>query len=155
MLPPRRVVTGHRADGTAIVLTDGPAPKIDRKPSGITSTLIWSSDAMPVPMPLGTEIEDFGLRVLGTEPPRNGSRFCVNDFPPGNARYMHRTDTLDYAIVLDGEIEMEMDEGTTVLHAGDVVVQRGTNHAWINRSQANARIAFVLIDALPSGTEPA
>jgi hypothetical protein len=81
-LPTRRVVTGHRADGTAIVLTDGPAPKVDRKPSGITSTLIWSSDATPVPLAAGTDIEDLGLRALGTEPPANGSRFCVNDFPP-------------------------------------------------------------------------
>ena len=59
---------------------------------------------------------------------------------------MHRTETVDYAIVLSGEIVAIMDEGETLLHAGDVLIQRGTNHAWANRSQAPARVAFVLID---------
>ena len=64
---------------------------------------------------------------------------------------MHRTETIDYAIVLEGEIEMDMDGSTVMMKAGDVMVQRGTNHAWANRSTARARVAFVLIDAAPLG----
>jgi uncharacterized cupin superfamily protein len=64
---------------------------------------------------------------------------------------MHRTETIDYVIVLEGEIEMDMDDSTVKLKAGDIMVQRGTNHAWANRGQARARVAFVLIDADPLG----
>jgi uncharacterized cupin superfamily protein len=64
---------------------------------------------------------------------------------------MHRTESIDYVIVLDGEIDMDMDNSTVTLKAGDVMVQRGTNHAWANRSKARARVAFVLIDAEPLG----
>jgi uncharacterized cupin superfamily protein len=64
---------------------------------------------------------------------------------------MHRTETIDYVVVMEGEIEMEMDDSTIVLRAGDVLVQRGTHHAWINRSGAPARVAFVLVDAVPLG----
>ena len=72
-------------------------------------------------------------------------------FPPGNQPHMHRTETIDYVIVIDGEIEMDMDQSTVKLKAGDIMVQRGTNHAWVNRSDAPARLAFVLIDAKPLG----
>jgi quercetin dioxygenase-like cupin family protein len=75
----------------------------------------------------------------------------VIDFPPGNAAHMHRTETIDYVIVLEGEIEMDMDRSTVRLKAGDVMVQRGTNHAWANRGSTRARVAFVLIDAEPIG----
>jgi uncharacterized cupin superfamily protein len=64
---------------------------------------------------------------------------------------MHRTETIDYVIVIDGEIEMDMDASTVKLKAGDILVQRGTNHAWANRSGRNARVAFVLVDAKPLG----
>jgi uncharacterized cupin superfamily protein len=64
---------------------------------------------------------------------------------------MHRTDTIDYVIVIEGEIDMDMDDSTVTLKQGDVMVQRGTNHAWANRSGARARVAFVLIDAEPLG----
>jgi uncharacterized cupin superfamily protein len=63
----------------------------------------------------------------------------------------HRTETLDYVIVLEGEIEMDMDDSTVTLKAGDVLIQRGTNHTWMNRSQQRARIAVVLVDAKPLG----
>ena len=92
-----------------------------------------------------------GARILGTAPPPKGTRFAVIDFPPGNTAHMHRTETIDYVIVLEGEIEMDMDQSTVRLKAGDVMVQRGTNHAWANRSSARARVAFVLIDAEPLG----
>jgi len=88
---------------------------------------------------------------MGTAPPANGTRFAVIDFPPGNTPRMHRTETIDYVIVLEGEIEMDMDDSTVKMKAGDVMVQRGTNHAWANRSDKRARVAFVLIDAVPLG----
>ena len=75
------------------------------------------------------------------------TRFAVIDFPPGNKPHMHRTETVDYVIVIEGEIEMDMDDSTVKLKAGDVLVQRGTNHAWVNRSDKMARVAFVLVDA--------
>jgi quercetin dioxygenase-like cupin family protein len=144
----RRVVTGHDAGNVAKVLIDGPAT--NTRP-GSASTLIWCTDAMPADIALGEDIEDMGARALGTPPPPNGTRFTVNDIPPGNAPVMHRTETLDYVIVLSGEIDMDLDGSTTRLKAGDVVIQRGTNHAWINRGTETARVAFVLIDAKPLG----
>jgi quercetin dioxygenase-like cupin family protein len=149
--PIRRVVTGHDARGVAKVLLDGCATNAKFPASGAVSTLIWSTDATPAEIALGETIEDMGARVLGTPPPENGTRFCVIDFPPGNVPVMHRTDTIDYAIVLSGELAMDLDEGSVTLRAGDVLVQRGTNHAWANRSDAPARVAFVLIDAKPLG----
>jgi uncharacterized cupin superfamily protein len=73
------------------------------------------------------------------------------EFAPGIASEMHRTETIDYIAVLDGEIDMDMDDSTVKLRAGDVMVQRGTNHAWVNRSKAPARLAIVLLDAKPLG----
>ena len=90
-----------------------------------------------------------GARKLGTAPPAGGTRFTINDIPPGARGAMHRTETLDYVIVLSGELDMEMDDTSVTLRAGDVMVQRGTNHAWINRGTEYARVAFVLIDAKP------
>jgi quercetin dioxygenase-like cupin family protein len=92
-----------------------------------------------------------GARVLGTPPPENGTRFTVNEIVPGSAAVMHRTETLDYAIVIAGEIVMELDDSSVTLQAGDVVIQRGTNHAWVNRGSEPAYVAFVLIDAQPLG----
>jgi quercetin dioxygenase-like cupin family protein len=153
ILPPiRRVVTGHDANNVAKVLMDGPATNHKESRPGSRSTLIWSSDATPADISVGEDIEDLGARKLGTAPPENGTRFTINDIPPGRPGRMHRTETLDYAIVLSGEVDMEMDDGATVkLKAGDVVVQRGTNHSWINRGTGPARIAFILIDAKPLG----
>lgn len=150
-LPPiRRVVTGHDANGVARVLIDGPATNVRSSRPGSASTLIWSSDEMPVDIAIGENAEDYGARVLGTAPPENGTRFTINDIPPGRPGLMHRTETLDYAIVLVGEVDMVMDnEATVTLKTGDVVVQRGTNHSWVNRGNAPARIAFVLLDAKP------
>jgi|SRR5579875_1665467 quercetin dioxygenase-like cupin family protein len=146
----RRVVTGH--DGqTAKVLIDGPATNAKYPAPGVVSTLIWCTDSAPAKIPAGTAIEDMGARILGTAPPPRGTRFAVIDFQPGNKPHMHRTETIDYVIVLEGEIEMDMDQSTVKLKAGDVMVQRGTNHAWANRSKARARVAFVLIDAEPLG----
>jgi quercetin dioxygenase-like cupin family protein len=142
------VVTGHDANQIAKVLIDAPAANRRRSKSGGMATLIWCTDRMPADILTG---EDMGARVLGTPPPPNGTRFTVNDIPPGRTGPMHRTETIDYVIVLAGEIEMEMDDSTIKLKAGDVLVQRGTNHAWINRGPAPARVAFILIDAAPLG----
>lgn len=149
--PVRRVVTGHDASNVAKVIVDAPATNERRPPSGLISTLIWCSDATPADMPVGETFEDMGARKLGTPPPPNGTRFAVIDFPPGCPPSMHRTETIDYVIVVSGEIDMDMDDSTVKLKAGDVVVQRGTNHAWANRGTETARIAVVLVDAKPLG----
>ena len=106
---------------------------------------------MPVDIAVGEDVEDMGARQLRTQPPPNGSRFIVMEFQPGIRSEMHRTETIDYIAVLDGEIEMDMDDSTVKLKAGDVMVQRGTNHCWVNRSTRPARVALVLLDAEPLG----
>jgi quercetin dioxygenase-like cupin family protein len=147
--PVRRVVTGHDAGGTAKVILDRPATNAKFPAPGVISAMIWCTDRAPADISLGEDIEDMGARILGTAPPPRGSRFAVIDFPPGNQARMHRTETIDYVIVMEGEIEMDMDDSTIKLKAGDVMVQRGTNHAWANRGDRRARVAFVLIDAEP------
>jgi quercetin dioxygenase-like cupin family protein len=149
--PIRRVVTGHDMTGTAKVLIDAPATNWKSSSPGTVSTLIWSTDATPADIAPGEAIEDRGARILGTAPPARGTRFAVIDFPPGNSARMHRTETIDYVVVIAGEIDMDLDDSTVHLKAGDVMVQRGTNHAWINRGNALARLAFVLIDAVALG----
>jgi len=147
----RRVITGHDQHNVAKVLTDGPATNAKYPSPGTVSTMIWCTDSAPAKMPIGEAIEDMGARMIGTAPPANGTRFAVIDFPPGNHPHMHRTETVDYVIVIEGEIDMDMDDSTVKLKAGDVMVQRGTNHAWANRSDKRARVAFVLVDAEPLG----
>ena len=165
MKPVRRVVTGHR-NGKAVMLYDSAAPNQKlRQASGLVSTLIWVTDESPADISGGA---DRAAREIGVPPPRRGSIFRVVDFPPeqgarsreailremgvaahGAARHpgMHRTRSVDYAIVLEGEIDMLLDDAEVHLRAGDVLVQQGTNHAWVNRGAATCRIAFVLIDA--------
>jgi quercetin dioxygenase-like cupin family protein len=149
--PIRRLVTGHDAHSVAKILMDAAATNWKSSSPGTVSTLIWSTDATPADIAAGEAIEDGGARILGTAPPANGTRFTVIDFPPGNTGRMHRTETIDYVIVVAGEIDMDLDDSTVHLRAGDVMVQRGTNHAWVNRGSAPARLAFVLIDAKPLG----
>jgi hypothetical protein len=162
----RRVVTGHR-DGKAVVLYDGPAPNRKvRQASGVVSTLLWVTDESPADIS-GTA--DRAERELGVPPPPNGSIFRVVEFPPEAAKpmsreavlremglsgpsdsrhaAMHRTRSIDYAVVMEGEIDMLLDDVEVHLAAGDVLVQQGTNHAWVNRGTRPCRIAFVLIDA--------
>jgi mannose-6-phosphate isomerase-like protein (cupin superfamily) len=149
--PIRRFVTGHDVNKVAKVIMAGAATNAKHPSAGTVSTLIWSTDQTPADIAIGENVEDLGARIIGTAPPANGTRFAVIDFPPGNAPRMHRTETIDYVIVLEGEIEMDMDGSTVKMKAGDVMVQRGTNHAWANRSDTRARVAFVLIDAVPLG----
>src|SRR2546426_8333552 len=151
-LPPvRRVVTGHGANQVAKILIDGVATNRRTSKSGGMSTLIWCTDRTPADISVGENAEDMGARVLGTPPPPNGTWFTVNDIPAGRRGPMQRTEPIDYVIVLAGELEMQMDDSTVKLKAGDVLVQRGTNHAWINRGAEPARVAFILVDAKPLG----
>ena len=149
--PIRRVVTGHDAGTVAKVISDAPATNAKYPGPGMVSTMIWCTDRTPADIAVGERVEDMGARILGTAPPAMGSRFAVIDFPPGNRPHMHRTETIDYVIVIEGEIDMDMDASTVRLKAGDVMVQRGTNHAWANRGDKRARVAFVLLDAVPLG----
>jgi quercetin dioxygenase-like cupin family protein len=149
--PVRRVVTGHSGKNVAKVIREGAAANSKTPRQGVASTLIWCTDAMPADISIGEDTEDMGARILGTAPPENGSRFIVMEFAPGIASEMHRTETIDYIAVLDGEIDMQMDDSTVTLSTGDVMVQRGTNHAWVNRGKVPARLAIVLLDAKPLG----
>ena len=147
----RRIITGHDGEGVAQVMTDGLADNTRWSNSGAASTLIWCTDGTPANIPVGADFEDMGARIVGTQPPPHGSRFAVIEFPPGAPTAMHRTESIDYVICLEGEIDMDMDRSTVTMKAGDVMVQRGTNHSWVNRSAAPARVAFILLDANPLG----
>jgi quercetin dioxygenase-like cupin family protein len=149
--PLRRVVTGHDANNVAKVILDGAPTNARHGAAGNVSTLIWCTDSAPADIAVGEDVEDMGARKLGTSPPPNGTRVTVIDFPPGNKPAMHRTETIDYVFVLAGEIDMDMDDSTVRLKQGDTMVQRGTNHSWVNRSEKPARLAFVLVDAKPLG----
>jgi quercetin dioxygenase-like cupin family protein len=149
--PIRRVVTGHDAKNVAKVINEGAAANTKTPREGVASTLMWCTDSMPAGIGIGADAEDMGARILGTAPPANGTRFIVMEFAPGIESEMHRTETIDYIAVLDGEIDMDMDDSTVKLRAGDVMVQRGTNHAWVNRGTVPARLAIVLLDAKPLG----
>jgi len=149
--PIRRVITGHDGNNVAKVILEGPAMNTKRPRDGVASTLMWCSDRMPVDIAVGANVEDMGARILGTAPPENGSRFIVMEFAPGIASEMHRTETIDFIVMLEGEIDMDMDDSTVKLRAGDTMVQRGTNHAWVNRGKVPARMAIVLLDAKPLG----
>lgn len=148
--PLRRVVTGHDGAGVAKVLWDDELTQVKRGKSGWLFH-VWSTDRMPAEIPAGEEIADPALEPHVTPPPERGTRFVVMEYPPGNGGAMHRTETIDYAIVLEGEVDMDLDDSTVTLRAGDVLVQRGTNHSWVNRGTKPARVAFVLIDAEPLG----
>ena len=150
--PIRRVVTGHDDRNIAKVIVDGPATNVRGNRPGQFTTMMWCTDSAPCSMPVGENAEDMGARKLGTYPPVAGTRFMIAEYPPNNSPTMHRTETIDYIIVLSGKIDMEMDEGKVVtLGPGEVMIQRGTNHAWINRYDEVCRMAFVLVDAQPLG----
>jgi quercetin dioxygenase-like cupin family protein len=141
---PRRVVTGHDERGVSVFAADGPVPVARTAPDGATFYEIWSTDAMPAPV--GSASPDPTLSALSVPPSPNGTKMRINEFPPGVASPVHRTQSVDYGIVLDGEVVLVLDDAETTLRAGDVVVQRGTSHRWENRSGRSARMAFILID---------
>lgn len=178
--PVRRIVTGHTPAGVAIIQEDGAPPRQQRIGGEIGPMFheIWNTRATPAPIdPASGEPHEDGI-VLA--PPKGGTRIRVLDIPPegdkfatlteeeriahfaeigagdalaqGNRHaFMHRTETVDYGIVLEGEIVLIMDEGETLCRTGDIIVQRGTNHGWANRSDANCRIAFILVDGAFTG----
>ena len=167
----RRVVTKIEPSGKAVVMIDERTALM--RPRGPTYVgNLWVTQASP---PDFSWSADRGKTKLGLMPPKGGSVFRVVEFPPesealahlgsGNMQevvgaagtpakgvpprhpLMHRTRTLDYAIIMSGEIDMLLDEGEVHLKAGDVVVQQATNHAWVNRGREPCRIAFILLDA--------
>ena len=141
----RRVVTGHDVNGRAVVKIDETAKNLVSSRPGATSCVVWTTEGFPVD---NTGEEDQGLRRTGTTLD-NGTVFRILELAPGSSPRNHRTDSIDYAVVMSGEIDMELDETTIHLKAGDVLVQRGTIHNWVNRGTAPCVIAFVLIAAKP------
>jgi len=140
----RRVVTGHDANGHAVVKIDEVSKNIVSSRPGASACVIWTTDSIPAD---NTGDADAGLKKTGTTLP-GGTVFRVVEFSPGVSPRVHRTDSIDYAVVISGEIDMELEKGSEVhLKAGDVLVQRGTVHNWINRGRAPCVIAFALIDA--------
>lgn len=174
--PIHRVVTGHDAEGKAIVSANGPLPTVVDI-AAIPGTVfheVWSTAAAPAPIDNGA---DPTLGSLVLPPPAQGTRFRFVDIPAdtadllanGAARMrdafgqigdegastvnagsphplMHRTESIDYGVVIEGEMTLVLDDSEVVLRKGSVVVQRGTNHAWANRSGAPCRMLFVLVD---------
>src|SRR5499433_2883353 len=141
----RRVVTGHDANGRAVVKIDEVSKNIISSRPGASACVVWTTDYFPVN---NTGDVDEGLRKTGTTL-KNGTVFRIVEFGPGVAPRNHRTDSIDYAVVMSGEIDMELEDSVVHLKAGDVLVQRGTIHNWINRGTTPCVIAFVLIDSKP------
>jgi len=145
----RRVVTGHDKAGRAIAMIDEVSQNLRSARPGATACVVWTSQGFPVDND-GTA--DDGLRESGTTLD-NGTVFRILELQPGNTPRIHRTDSIDYAVIMSGEIDMEIEPGDiTHLKAGDVIVQRGTVHNWINRGPEPCVIAFVLIAAKPVET---
>lgn len=141
----RRVVTGHDDQGRAVVKIDEIANNVKSRRQGVSAAVIWSTDSFPA---VNEGDVDQALRPTETTL-RDGTVFRVARYEPGVAPRPHRTNSIDYAVVLSGEIEMELDNETVRMKAGDVLVQRGTMHNWVNRGKEAAIVAFVLVAAKP------
>ena len=171
----RRIVTGHTTQGNAVIAMDGAPPNIIPFAAvpGTVFYEIWNTNASPVPIDNG---DDPTNRPLQLHPTPHGSIIRIVDIPPdaiqnsvsdediaagfaqmgaagattqkGDSphKLMHRTETIDYGILVAGELWLVMDEGETKLNVGDIVIQRGTNHAWSNRTNEIARMVFILQD---------
>ena len=170
----RRVLTGHDAEGRSTIIADAVAQNVKAIPGipGLALTDLWETAGAPAS---NEGDADAAARPVRLEPPANGTLFRVVEFPPdaawrkrGDAHVafdsigaghtqdrssrdamMHKTSTVDYAIVLKGEIHAVMEKGETLLRAGDVLVQRGTNHSWSVRGSEPALVAFILVSAKP------
>ncbi len=146
--PVRRIVTGHDEAGRAVIRSDDWLP-VEPIPSGDAAfSLVWTTATVPADNNDETDgrLRDAGLTL------RRGSVIRIVDMLPGGQSPFHRSSSIDYGIVMSGEVELELDDGVTATaHAGDIVVQRGTVHLWRNRSETEVcRIAFVLIEAAPA-----
>jgi mannose-6-phosphate isomerase-like protein (cupin superfamily) len=168
----RRVVTAE-VSGRSVITIDAPAPAVHELGGGMSIVDVWKTCQTPCELSRRDDAPQAG--ALSLTPPPGGSVFRIANFPPeptqgtsaadakrmfesmgaaatmadtdARSALMHRTDTIDYGIVLEGEINMLVDDGEVQLRAGDVVIQRGANHGWVNRSGRYCRMAFVLIDA--------
>lgn len=174
--PIHRVVTGHDADGKAVIASNAPLPTVVEI-QAIPGTLfheVWETAGTPAPVDNGPDPTTGPLKL---PPPKAGTRMRFVDIPPDSAEFlahgagrmqdafsqigdagastvkagsphplMHRTESVDYGIVIDGEMTLVLDDSEVLLRPGSVVVQRGTNHAWANRSGKPCRMLFVLID---------
>jgi quercetin dioxygenase-like cupin family protein len=176
--PVRRIVTGQNEHGHSRIVEDGilSGLTVAERP-GFCATNVWATEGTPAPI----NGPDVVGSLKGIQPPRSGTVLRVVDFPPelkntqeraralesvfgklfkdadhkpapGQHPGMHRTMTIDYAILLSGEMVAVMEQGEVIMRAGDVLIQRGTNHAWSNRSGRPARMAFILIDGKTSAT---
>ena len=169
----RRVLTGHDADGRSTFIADGEAPNVKEVPvmPGLALTDLWETTGAPAS---NEGDADAAERAVRLEPPKNGTILRIVEFPPDSqwrtARsreafkaigaahapdkrssdpMMHKTNTVDYIIVLKGEIYAVMDTGEKLLRAGDILVQRGTNHSWSVRTNEPCIVAAVLVSAKP------
>jgi quercetin dioxygenase-like cupin family protein len=142
----RRVVTGHDKNGRAIVSIDENVENVAQTRPGAEAAVIWTSEGFPVDNDGGA---DGSARNIGTATLANGTVFRVVSFGPGVSPRNHRTDSIDYATVISGEIDMEIDGTSVHLKAGDLLVQRGTIHNWVNKATSPCVIAFVLVGAKP------
>jgi len=141
----RRVVTGHDDGGKAVVLIDEICRNVISRRERHHSCVVWSTATCPVD---NAGSEDESARPVGAPGPE-GTVFRIIEYGPGVAPRNHRTSTIDYAVVIYGEIDMELDDSIVPLKAGDVIVQRGTIHNWVNRGTVPCVIAFALIGAKP------
>jgi mannose-6-phosphate isomerase-like protein (cupin superfamily) len=166
----RRVVTKLDSSGRAVVMFDSAVPLTSLRSPNPAGEM-WVTQSYPLDFSWDT---DRAKTKVGLTPPRNGTLFRIVDFVPTTEHVeklpidtmmkvagadapakglpprhsmMHRTRTVDYAIILSGEIDMLLDDGEVHLKAGDVVVQQATNHAWVNRSKGVCRVAFILMDS--------
>ncbi|HEV3008108.1 MAG TPA: cupin domain-containing protein [Burkholderiales bacterium] len=172
----RRVLTGHDAEGRSTFIADGPAPNVKEMTAitGLALTDLWETGAAPAS---NTGDKDAAERPVRLEPPTNGTILRIVEFPPDSAwrgatdgkagfkaigagdaqdksssdPMMHKTSTVDYIIVLKGEIHAIMETGEKLLRAGDILVQRGTNHSWSVRGSEPCIVAAVLVSAKPVG----
>ena len=175
--PIRRIVTGNDAGGRSVVVADGPTPHVRTSPHrpGVTFTNLWTTDRTPADateavdpvtpaMGLAPSSGGTNFRVVEFGPESahapvdaktarramaamGGAAHALDAGPAARHPFMHRTETLDYGIVLAGEITLVLDDEEVLMRAGDICIQRATNHAWSNRSGAPCVMAFVLIDA--------
>lgn len=145
----RRVVTGHDADGKAVVKIDDVGANWSTGRANQSAQVIWATDDLPVDF--SEDGEDKGARDIGTAV-TGGSVFRVVEYGPGVAPRNHRTDSIDYAVVMSGEIDMDLNGEIVHLKAGDVLVQRATIHNWVNNGTEPCVIAFALIGSRGDST---
>ncbi len=144
--PPRRVVTGHDDQGRATVTSDRLVENAVVRRPGHRSFVLWATECVPAPSdgagdPSELDTTDRSLA--------EGTVFRIVEYGPGVTPARHQTDSIDYAIVLSGEIDLVLDDQTVHLRAGDTLVQRATAHDWVNNGELPCVIAFCLVGAVP------